>query len=90
MFHSTVVFSYAFSEISYFCDVEKLGAFGPRTEFFGTLGTEFFENHTTGTIPKKVWRMGSLNTILDCIFLVFLAVPVCTTFTSMLSSGLGE
>jgi hypothetical protein len=89
-FYPTTVFLYAFSEISYFCDVEKPSTFGPRTERFETLGTDLFENHTTGTIPGKVWRMGSLNTIFDWIFRVFLTVTVCTTFTSTLSSVLGE
>jgi hypothetical protein len=74
MFYLTVVFSYASSEISYSCDVENPGTFGPRTEFFGTLGTDLFENHITRTIPGKVWRMGFLKhnpwlnipCVLDC------------------------
>ena len=53
MFYPTVVFSYAFSEI--FLWRKNLGTFCPRTEFFGTLGTDLFENRTLqqGLFRKK-------------------------------------
>jgi hypothetical protein len=51
--------SYAFLEISYFSDLEKLGAVGVPNRTMHETGPELFQRHKFGTVPVKTGRTGT-------------------------------
>jgi hypothetical protein len=54
-----IKFSYAFSEIPYFYDSEKLRTFGVLNRILQNTGKELFKTDQTRTVLGKWGRMGS-------------------------------
>jgi hypothetical protein len=51
--------SYAFLEMTYFSDLEKLGAVGVPKRILQETGPELFQTHKVGTAPVKTGRTGT-------------------------------